>query len=153
MECQNLFCCVDGRQVADMFITTFEQWCNDRKPEKITRIWFGENFSGYLTNIQMYSRLLTNEEMKDITTCKLFFYLETISTGKQQTGQLITLEKTEPPISGRLRKKMLIIFKSVSRQKIGKCCLLMKHLICPFNTQDVNQPQLNGTTTRSGVHP
>ena len=67
-----IFCFTDGRQVADMFITTFEEWCKERKPEKITRIWFGENFSGYLTNVQIYSRLLSNQEMKDITTCRMF---------------------------------------------------------------------------------
>ena len=58
----------DGRMVSDMYISAFEQWCNDRKPEKITRIWFAENLTGYLTNVQLYSRLLTNDEMRDITT-------------------------------------------------------------------------------------
>lgn len=55
-----------------MFIGRFERWCKDRKPDNITRIWFGENLSGSMTNIQIYSRLLSNKEMEEITTCKLF---------------------------------------------------------------------------------
>ena len=63
---------LDGRLIGDLYITAFEKWCNEKKPEKITKIWFAENLSGYLTNVQIYSRLLTNEEMRDITTCKRF---------------------------------------------------------------------------------
>ena len=58
--------------IADMFFKIYEEWCNEKNPEKITRIWFGENIVGFMTNIQMYSRLLSNQEMQDITTCKLF---------------------------------------------------------------------------------
>ena len=62
----------DGRQIADLHVVSLDGWCKEKKPRKITRIWIGENLSGYLTNIQIYSRLLSNEEMRDITTCKLF---------------------------------------------------------------------------------
>ena len=67
-----------------MFVQKFAEWCNDRKPEKISRIWFGENLSGYMTNIQIYKRLLSNQEMRDITTCKLFIPGDYISW--QTTG-------------------------------------------------------------------
>ena len=65
-----------------MSITTFKEWCKERKPEKITRIWFGENFSGFMTNVQIYSRLLSNKEMKDITTCQVFIPGDYISWQK-----------------------------------------------------------------------
>ena len=81
--CQTLLI-TDGRQVGDLQVISFDGWCKDRKPKTITRIWFGENLSGYLTNIQVFSRLLSNEEMHDITTCKLFLPGDYISWQTQR---------------------------------------------------------------------
>ena len=73
-----------------MFFKIYEEWCNEKNPEKITRIWFGENLNGFMTNIQMYSRLLSNQEMQDITSCKLFIPGDYISwqTTKWKTNHL-----------------------------------------------------------------
>ena len=80
-----------------MYIVRFEEWCKDRKPNQITRIWFAENLSGYLTNIQMYSRLLSNNEMQGITTCKLFLPGDYISwqTTKWMTNKMAKNQTTQ----------------------------------------------------------
>ena len=96
-----------------MFVQRFAEWCKDRKPEKITRIWFGENLSGYMTNIQIYRRLLTNKEMKDITTCNQFIPGDYISwqTTKWTTNRLGKNQTT---------KISKIVHKNVSYSDICK---------------------------------
>ena len=62
---------IDGRKVADValaddFKSNLVPW-----PQKVKMFKVGENMVGDITNLHVYARLLTEEEMEKITTCKL----------------------------------------------------------------------------------
>ena len=61
---------IDGRKVADEeLVDTWKDFCAGIDPPfsaKIKRIKSGQNMVGFLTNINMYGRLLTDDEMEKV---------------------------------------------------------------------------------------
>ena len=68
---------IDGRKVADQkLVPTWTDLCAGRDPpwpSKVTKIAAGQNMVGYLTNINVHSRVLQDQEMLAVT--KFFFKL------------------------------------------------------------------------------
>ena len=67
---------VDGRKVADQkLVPTWADLCAGRDPpwpKKVTKILAGQNMVGRLTNINVHSRVLSDEEMFEVM---FMFYL------------------------------------------------------------------------------
>ena len=62
---------IDGRIVADeKLVDTWKDFCagiDPPFPNNIERIKSGQNMVGFLTNINMYGRLLTDDDMRKVT--------------------------------------------------------------------------------------
>ena len=62
---------IDGRKVADQkLVPTWTELCAGRDPpwpSRVTKIVSGQNMVGRLTNINVHSRILQDEEMLAVT--------------------------------------------------------------------------------------
>ena len=71
---------IDGRKVADEgLVDTWKDFCAGVEPpfpDRIEKIKSGQNMVGLLTNLNMYGRLLTDDEMKKVfLIIKEIFYI------------------------------------------------------------------------------
>ena len=71
---------VDGRKVADQkLVPTWADLCAGRDPpwpKKVTKIVAGQNMVGRLTNINVHSRVLSDQEMLQVIFVFLFWIIK-----------------------------------------------------------------------------